>query len=75
MPTRETADCFERLRRLTECLEIVLDAPGQSSLGAAIFLTVELRQAIQDLDDNMPTARMLKPEAIERLTCWPQDVI
>ena len=75
MPTREIADCFERLRHLTECLEIVLDAPGQPALGAAIFLTAELRQAIQDLDDNMPTAGMLKPEAIERLTFWPQDVV
>lgn len=75
MPTREIADCFERLRRITECLEIVLDAPGQPTLGAAIFLTAELRQAIQDLDDNMPTARMLKLETIDGLTCWPQDVI
>jgi hypothetical protein len=27
------------------------------------------------LNDNMPTARMLKLESIDRLTCWPQDVV
>lgn len=74
MPIREIANCLLRLRGLTECLEVVLDAPGQPTLSAAIFLTAELKKAIQDVDDNMPTAQMLKPEAIERLTRWPEDL-
>lgn len=74
MPTRVIADCFERLRGLTECLEVVLDLPGQPTLSAAVFLTAELKKAVQDLDDNMPTAQMPKPDATERLTRWPEDL-
>lgn len=73
MPTCEIAHCLERLRGLTECLDAVLDSPGHVTTGAAMFLTAELKNAIDDLDHHLPHLSDVEERARERAASRLED--
>jgi hypothetical protein len=74
MPTREVISYTERLRGYAECLETVLDSPGHVNIGAANFLTSEIKQALDDLDGYLPHANDIRPERRAEITRFPEDL-
>lgn len=73
MPTREIASCLEHLRRLRQCLAIVLDSSVGTHTGAAVWLCVEIERTIEDLQGYLPSPQMIRPEVVTDLTRWPED--
>lgn len=74
MLTHEITDCIERLRGLQQGLAAIIDSQVHVDIGAVVFLTTELKHAIEDLDHRLPNSNDLKPEAIERVASFPGKI-